>query len=375
MQLSQPGVTAEAAEAFIAEQERIRAGGEITIPPELLEVARATELAGRPDQARAQARRPDRDDDPARSTPASRPSRPKRSSRMQEAAPVAAAQVQLDLSWMKVPTEWGIRVKPGKKGLTVGMINVGTYGDVPDYWPYQTEMPRGAYPIPGVPSHGLLDLREGRALGRQLPPTSTKRRSSAAGAPATDIPWNTIEPLPDDVEQAICQLCTAPLREGADRRRHHRQVAAGDVLRLPRSEALPLLRRVRRSAPVRGLPQARALQRRRHGHPEPRLLPPRDASTRASGRRSRSAMFILHNSYIMGLYEMGAVRRAQRGRGRSSQAACRTRPARSPTGSQHLQVLPLPPPRPPRGDQPLPRTRRRPSSTTRWRRTCRCARR
>ena len=41
MQLSQPGVTAEAAEAFIAEQERIRAGGEITIPPEVLEVSRA----------------------------------------------------------------------------------------------------------------------------------------------------------------------------------------------------------------------------------------------------------------------------------------------------------------------------------------------
>jgi hypothetical protein len=30
-QLGMPGVTAEAAEAFVAEQERIRAGGEITI--------------------------------------------------------------------------------------------------------------------------------------------------------------------------------------------------------------------------------------------------------------------------------------------------------------------------------------------------------
>src|SRR2546428_1981739 len=40
-QLSMPGVTAEAAETFIAEQERIRAGGEITIPPELGEVAAA----------------------------------------------------------------------------------------------------------------------------------------------------------------------------------------------------------------------------------------------------------------------------------------------------------------------------------------------
>src|SRR5207244_2577886 len=36
-QLGMPGVTAEAAEQFISEQERIRAGGEITIPQELLE--------------------------------------------------------------------------------------------------------------------------------------------------------------------------------------------------------------------------------------------------------------------------------------------------------------------------------------------------
>src|SRR6266849_3271535 len=39
-QMSMPGVTAEAAEALISEQERIRAGGEITIPPELLPISR-----------------------------------------------------------------------------------------------------------------------------------------------------------------------------------------------------------------------------------------------------------------------------------------------------------------------------------------------
>ena len=27
-------------------------------------------------------------------------------------------------------------------------------------------------------------------------------------APATDVPWGTIKPLPDDVEHAICQVCT-----------------------------------------------------------------------------------------------------------------------------------------------------------------------
>ena len=55
---------------------------------------------------------------------------------------------------MKVPTEWGIRVRPGKRGLTVDMLNVSTYADIPDFWPYQTEMPRGAYPLAGVPPMG-----------------------------------------------------------------------------------------------------------------------------------------------------------------------------------------------------------------------------
>src|SRR5206468_1255587 len=41
--LDMPGVTAEAAEQLISEQERIRAGGEITIPPELLDVAQKHE--------------------------------------------------------------------------------------------------------------------------------------------------------------------------------------------------------------------------------------------------------------------------------------------------------------------------------------------
>src|SRR6267143_1723313 len=89
-QMSMPGVTAEAAEALISEQERIRAGGEITIPPELLAISR--------EQAESFIE-------------------------MQEARASGGPQT-LDLAWMKVPTEWGIRVKPGKKGLTVGMINV-----------------------------------------------------------------------------------------------------------------------------------------------------------------------------------------------------------------------------------------------------------
>ncbi len=114
---------------------------------------------------------------------------------------------QLDLSWMKVPTEWGTRAKPTKKGLTVSAINVGIYGVVPDHWPYQTEMPRGAVPIPGVESMGytIYDKHEVWAdNAADLYEEAIQRR----WRPATDIPWETIEPLPDDVERAMCQICT-----------------------------------------------------------------------------------------------------------------------------------------------------------------------
>ncbi len=205
-QLSQPGITAEAAEAVIAEQERIRGGGEITIPPELLEVSRAHNW---PDDLVKRA--------------------------LKLGAPVAMVQNQisagiapeqaeafivmqeqrmsgdapaLDLQWMKVPTEWGIRVKPGKKGITVGMINVGTYADIPDIWPYQTEMPRGAYPIPGVPSMGY-SIYEKAELWSDNSADLYEEAIQRRWRPSQDIPWATLEPLPADVETAFCQVATA----------------------------------------------------------------------------------------------------------------------------------------------------------------------
>jgi hypothetical protein len=205
MQLSQPGVTAEAAEAFIAEQERIRAGGEITIPPEVLEVSRAK---GWPDDLIKRAIKLGAPPEMMinQINAGITPEQAERFIEMQEQR-AGGGEVQLDLAWMKVPTEWGIRVKPGKKGLTVGMINVGTYADIPDYWPYQTEMPRGAVPIPGVEGMGYSIFEKQEVWSdacAKLYEEAIQRR----WRPATDVPWDSIQPLPDDLERAICQICT-----------------------------------------------------------------------------------------------------------------------------------------------------------------------
>jgi hypothetical protein len=114
---------------------------------------------------------------------------------------------QLDLSWMQVPTEWNTRAKPTKHGLTLEAINIGKYGEIPDEWPYQTEMPRGAVPIPGVESMGYSIFQKQEVWSdncARLYEEAIQRR----WRPATDVPWASIEPLADDVERAICQICT-----------------------------------------------------------------------------------------------------------------------------------------------------------------------
>jgi hypothetical protein len=108
---------------------------------------------------------------------------------------------------MRVPTEWGIRARVTKRGLTVGALNVGTYGDIPDEWPYHTEMPRGAYPIPGVPAMGY-SIYEKAELWAENVSELYEEAIQRRWRPATDIPWDTVQPLPDEIERSLCQVCT-----------------------------------------------------------------------------------------------------------------------------------------------------------------------
>ena len=205
-QLSMPGVTAEAAEAFITEQERIRGGGEVTVSPELSALAtehgwpeplvvRALKLGAQADFLMNQIK--------AGITAA----QAERFIERQEKAREGGLAQTLDLRWMHVPTEWGVRVRPGKKGLTIGGINVGTYADIPDVWPYRTEMPRGAYPIPGVPAMGY-SIYEKAELWAENAGDLYEEAIQRRWRPSTDVSWETMQDLPEEVEKAVCQVCT-----------------------------------------------------------------------------------------------------------------------------------------------------------------------
>jgi hypothetical protein len=122
----------------------------------------------------------------------------------------APMEVQpLDLSWLNLNDghTYGMRAKPGKRGLTLDEIEIGPPGEVPEQSSNRSVLVRGSKPrndTPRVPGSyiGRADVYSENA--RLLYEEAVQRQWSSA----TDIPWDEIEPLPDDIERAMCQLCT-----------------------------------------------------------------------------------------------------------------------------------------------------------------------
>lgn len=113
----------------------------------------------------------------------------------------------LDLSWMEQTGERGATAKPGRRGLTLEEINRGSYGVAPDSAEALTMAPRGAARRRDVPRIGYhiskkSDIWSDNAA--MLYEEAVQRQWSSA----TDIPWNELRPLPDDVERAYSQFCT-----------------------------------------------------------------------------------------------------------------------------------------------------------------------
>ena len=111
------------------------------------------------------------------------------------------------LEWMKRTLQWGVKADVTESGLKLDALNIGIYGEIPDKWEDQSRMPRGAYPMPGVPPIGY-GIREKRDLWADNAADLYEEAIQRRWAPATDIQWDSIEPLTDDVEASVCQLCT-----------------------------------------------------------------------------------------------------------------------------------------------------------------------
>jgi hypothetical protein len=114
---------------------------------------------------------------------------------------------QPKLDWRGRSNQWGTRVKPGKHGLRLGDLNVGIYGEIPDQWQDQTRNPRGAIPRKGVPPLGY-SIRDKSDLWAESSANLYEEAIQRRWAPATDIPWDSVQPLSEGLERAVCQVCT-----------------------------------------------------------------------------------------------------------------------------------------------------------------------
>ena len=115
----------------------------------------------------------------------------------------------LKLDWIDQQGEWGVKASSdGQKGLTLSDVQVGSYGDPAPTSDNMTGRPRGAAARPNAFRIGGYQVRTKSDIwlvnAAMLYEEALQRQWSSA----TDVPWHTIRPLPDDVERAQCQLAT-----------------------------------------------------------------------------------------------------------------------------------------------------------------------
>ena len=115
----------------------------------------------------------------------------------------------LKLDWIDQRGEWGVKASvDGQKGLTLADVQTDGYGDAPPQSDNLTGKPRGAASRPNAYRIGGYQVRTKSDIwlvnAAMLYEEALQRQWSSA----TDVPWDTIRPLPDDIERAQCQLAT-----------------------------------------------------------------------------------------------------------------------------------------------------------------------
>ncbi len=112
------------------------------------------------------------------------------------------------LDWMNDTLEWGIRAQPGKHGMTMRVLNIGSYGEIPEYSTDMSRRPRGAFPVPGVPRTDLYSLSQKVDLWADCAVDLYEEAIQRRWMAHADVPWDDLPAETDDVELAMRQLCT-----------------------------------------------------------------------------------------------------------------------------------------------------------------------
>jgi len=112
------------------------------------------------------------------------------------------------LDWMDSTLQWGVKPEIGPRGLTMSAINVGVYGEIPEESDEMTRMPRGAYPVEGVPRVDVFAVNRRSELWADNAADLYEEAIQRRWIGRSDVRWESLTPLADDVELAMCQLCT-----------------------------------------------------------------------------------------------------------------------------------------------------------------------
>jgi hypothetical protein len=115
----------------------------------------------------------------------------------------------ISLRFIQTKSELGIRAKPGPYGLGTPEINIGSYGQAPDFWPYENDTPLGSHPGSDNVAPGSYTIYDKSELWAEGVDHMYEEAIRERWAPATDLDWTEgLKTLPEDVERAVCQLAT-----------------------------------------------------------------------------------------------------------------------------------------------------------------------
>ncbi|MFL2647251.1 MAG: ferritin-like domain-containing protein [Dehalococcoidia bacterium] len=115
------------------------------------------------------------------------------------------------LDWLQQQDSWGSHPDVGDTnsgGFLLQDADLGPFSQVPDSSNNATGKPRGAIQRDSAPRVGNYPIRTKSDIwlrnGAQLYEEAIQRQWSSS----TDIPWDSLEELPDEIERAECQLAT-----------------------------------------------------------------------------------------------------------------------------------------------------------------------
>jgi len=121
------------------------------------------------------------------------------------------ARGNFDLNWMECnPEGWGHEVKRGPTGLGLRDVETGYYGRVPEHGSLKGTMaPRGCHVPEDTPEQlAQYTLNEMSEVWSENAAALYDEAVVRQWNSVTDVPWDKLEKLPDDIEKSVCQMCT-----------------------------------------------------------------------------------------------------------------------------------------------------------------------